>query len=78
MLPKPDAGGLDGVVKLADGSLLIGSWAAQHVYRMSPAGTFSMVSDSVASPADIGYDASRHALLIPDFLNNRVLIRPVH
>jgi sugar lactone lactonase YvrE len=77
MLPKPAAGGLDGVVRLGDGSLLIGSWGAQRVYRLSPAGAFSVVPDSVTSPADIAYDASRHALLIPDFLNNRVLIRPV-
>lgn len=78
MLPQPEAGGLDGVVRLADGSLLIGSWGAQRVYRLHPAGTFTLASDSVASPADIGYDAARHALLIPDFLNDRVLIRPVH
>jgi streptogramin lyase len=77
MLAKPEAGGLDGVVRIADGSLLIGSWGAQHVYRLSPGGTYSMASDSIQSPADIGFDATRHALLIPDFLNNRVLIRPV-
>jgi sugar lactone lactonase YvrE len=78
MLAKPEAGGLDGVVRLPDGSLLIGSWGAQHVYRLSPTGTFSLGSDSVQSPADIAFDARRHALLIPDFLTNRVLIRPVH
>jgi len=78
MLPKPAAGGLDGVVRLADGSLLISSWGAQRVYRLTPAGAFSVASDSVTSPADIGFDKTRGALLIPDFLGNRVLIRPVH
>ena len=78
MLPKPAAGGLDGVVRLADGSLLISSWAAQGVYRLTPAGAFSVASDSVPSPADIAFDRTRGALLIPDFLGNRVLIRPVH
>lgn len=77
MLPKPDAGGLDGVVRLADGSLLISSWGAQRVYRLAPAGTYTMASDSVQSPADIAFDAARRALLIPDFLNDRVLVRPV-
>jgi hypothetical protein len=78
MLAKPDAGMLDGVVRLADGSLLISSWGAQGVYRLTPAGAFSTTADSVASPADIAFDATRGALLIPDFLGNRVLIRPVH
>jgi sugar lactone lactonase YvrE len=77
MLAKPEAGGLDGVVRIPDGSLLIGSWGAQHVYRLSPSGIYSAATDSVQSPADIGFDATRQALLIPDFLNNRVLIRPV-
>jgi len=77
-LPKPDQGGLDGVVRLADGSLLIGSWGAQAVYRMAPGGAFSRFgTDSIPSPADIGLDAARGALLIPDFLGNRVLVRPV-
>jgi hypothetical protein len=77
-LPKPDQGGLDGVVRLADGTLLIGSWGAQGVYRMAPGGAFGRFgTDSIPSPADIGLDATRGALLIPDFLGNRVLVRPV-
>jgi hypothetical protein len=77
-LGKPEQGQLDGVVRLTDGSLLIGSWGAQAVYRMAPGGAFARFgSDSIASPADIGLDASRGALLIPDFLGNRVLVRPV-
>jgi streptogramin lyase len=79
MLPKPAEGGLDGVVELADGSLLISSWNAHGVYRLSRAGAYSKaVADSVTAPADIGYDAKRQVLLIPDFMGNRVLIRPVH
>ena len=78
MLPKPAAGGLDGVVRLADGSLLIGSWGARGVYRLTAAGAFSRMPDTVNSPADIAFDAKRGALLIPDFTEDRVLIRPVH
>lgn len=77
MLPKPAQGGLDGVLKLPDGSLLIGSWGAQGVYRLSPAGTFSVVTDTIASPASIGYDATRGVLMVPDFVGDRVLVRPV-
>jgi sugar lactone lactonase YvrE len=78
MLSKPAAGGLDGVVRLADGSLLIGSWGARGIYRLTTAGAFSMLADTVNSPADIAVDAKRGALLIPDFGEDRVLIRPLH
>ncbi|MDH4044416.1 MAG: SMP-30/gluconolactonase/LRE family protein [Gemmatimonadota bacterium] len=77
MLPKPEAGGLDGVARLADGSLLIGSWGARGIYRLSPDGSYSRMADTVESPADIGLDATRGAVLIPDFVRDRVLIRPV-
>jgi streptogramin lyase len=79
MLPKPSEGGLDGVVELGDGSFLISSWNAHGVYRLSPSGDYSAATnDTVQAPADIGFDVKRHALLIPDFLGNRVLIRPLH
>jgi streptogramin lyase len=79
MLPKPPQGALDGVVELADGEFLISSWSAQGVYRLSSSGEYSAaISDTVQAPADIGFDAKRRTLLIPDFLGNRVLIRPLH
>ena len=79
MLPKPPEGGLDGIVELPDGTFLISSWNGQGVYRSSPSGQYTKaVTDSVPAPADIGYDFKRHVLLIPDFMGNRVLIRPVH
>ena len=79
MLPKPPKGALDGVVELADGEFLISSWNAQGVYRLSSSGEYSAaIGDTVQAPADIGFDAKRRTLLIPDFLGNRVLIRPLH
>jgi sugar lactone lactonase YvrE len=78
VLSKPGAGMLDGVVRVADGSLLVSSWGAQGVYRLTAAQAVRMTMDSVASPADIAFDRTRGALLIPDFLGNRVLVRPVH
>ncbi len=79
MLPKPAEGALDGVVELANGTFLISSWNAHGVYRLtSPGGYALAISDTVQAPADIGFDAKRHTLLIPDFLGNRVLIRPLH
>jgi sugar lactone lactonase YvrE len=64
-LPK---GSLDGIVRLADGSFLISSWDGSAVYRGLPGGEFTAVVSDVKSPAAIGFDAKRHALLIPSFL----------
>jgi sugar lactone lactonase YvrE len=74
---KLPAGQLDGVVRLADGSLLISSWEAKAVYR-SKGGTASLLLEHVASPADIGYDAKRKRLLVPVFTEDRVIIQPVN
>jgi sugar lactone lactonase YvrE len=76
-LPIPQQGGLDGIVELSDGSFLISSWNGARVYRLAPTGTFSSVTDSIPSPADIGWDARRSRLLIPVFNEDRVLIRPM-
>ncbi|MBI4420689.1 MAG: SMP-30/gluconolactonase/LRE family protein [Gemmatimonadetes bacterium] len=75
-LPKPPKGQLDGVERLADGSLLISSWEGQAVYRLS--GTaYTTAVDSVPSPADIGYDRKRSAVLIPIFMGNKIEMREV-
>ena len=63
-LPK---GSLDGIVKLADNSLLISSWEASAVYRGLPGGEFKEIISGVPSPAAIGLDSKRRALLIPVF-----------
>src|SRR5574341_61001 len=76
-LPKPPAGSLDGVVRAADGSLLVSSWDAQAVYRLGPGGAWTVAVDSVEAPADIGYDAKRDRVLIPLFTRNEVRIAPV-
>ncbi|MBI2404449.1 MAG: SMP-30/gluconolactonase/LRE family protein [Gemmatimonadetes bacterium] len=76
-LPKPPAGSLDGVVRLADGSLLVSSWDARAVYRRAPGGTWTVAVDSVEAPADIGYDSKRDRVLIPLFTANEVRIAVV-
>jgi len=62
-------------VKLPDGSLLISSWAASAVLRGTPGGTFEPVINEVKSPADIGYDAKRNTVLIPQFMANTVVLQ---
>ncbi|HEX7499786.1 MAG TPA: hypothetical protein VF524_05700 [Polyangia bacterium] len=74
MLPR---GSLDGIVRLGDGSLLISSWEAAAVYRGMPGGEFTEVISGVASPASIGLDTKRNALLIPIFTGSAVEIHPL-
>lgn len=65
-------GGFDGV-ELADGMMYVSSWNDSTV-SMYETGKEVKVISGVASPADIGYDAKRHRILIPVFLGNRVEI----
>ena len=74
-MPKPPNGALDGIVQLADHSLLITSWEANAVYRLSPGGQYSVAVAGATSPANIGWDPTRHRLLIPLLTLNQVEIR---
>jgi streptogramin lyase len=76
-LPKPVQGALDGVFEAADGRLTLSSWNGHTVYQLTDGGTYQAVTDSITSPADIGYDRGRNLLLIPDFMADRVLIEPL-
>ncbi|MFO7181323.1 MAG: SMP-30/gluconolactonase/LRE family protein [Pseudomonadota bacterium] len=71
-LAKLPKGGLDGIVLLADGTLLISSWEGSAVYRGSPGGTFEAVIAGIDGPADIGFDAKRGLVLVPRFNGNAV------
>jgi hypothetical protein len=72
---KLPQGSLDGIVKLADSSLLITSWQGSAVYRGLPGGEFVEIISGVTSPAAIGFDSKRNSLLIPIFMGNAVEIR---
>ncbi len=76
-MPIPDQGQLDGVIRLSDGTLLISSWAAQAIYRLSPEGRYEVLVENVPAPADIGYDRGRRRVLIPLFMDDKVLIHPI-
>jgi len=73
-LPK---GGLDGIVRLADGSFLISSWEASAIYRGFSRGEFKEVISGIPSPADIGLDSKRNSLLIPIFQKSAVQFVPL-
>lgn len=65
-------GGLDGVIAIAGGDLLVSSWGGKAVYRGKPAGPFAELITNVEAPADIGYDSKRGRLLVPRFQGNAV------
>ncbi|MGH2626833.1 MAG: SMP-30/gluconolactonase/LRE family protein [Anaerolineales bacterium] len=70
-------GQLDGVEVLSGRALLVSSWAASAVFRVAPDGAATQVVQNVKAPADIGYDRKRNRVLIPLFMDNRVLIQPL-
>jgi len=70
------AGQLDGIVRWDDGTLLVSSWEAGAIYRVSADGqNIEIAVENVPAPADIGWDVERGRLLIPLFQANRVEIR---
>jgi hypothetical protein len=68
-LPK---GGLDGLIVLGDGSLLVTSWQGSAVYRGKLGGSFEPVLHGVKSPADIGFDTKRNRVLVPQLTENTI------
>ncbi len=71
------AGQLDGVEPLPGGGYLISSWAASAVYRVGGDGMAKVVAEKVKAPADIGYDSKRNRVLIPLFMDNKIVIQPL-
>jgi hypothetical protein len=72
---KLPQGALDGIVKTADGSILISSWQASGVFKGTPGGTFELAVKDTKSPADIGYDTKRNSVLIPEMQVDSLVIQ---
>lgn len=68
---KPPKGQLDGIVLLDGGEMMVTSWEGKAVYKGNGASWKELVTN-VESPADIGFDAKRHRLLLPLFMTNTV------
>jgi hypothetical protein len=64
-------GQYDGVEVLADGRILVSSWADSSVHVISN-GLMRKAITGVEAPADIGYDTRRSLLLVPRFNGNTV------
>jgi sugar lactone lactonase YvrE len=65
-------GQFDGV-EVVGNVIWVSTWADSAVYRYAD-GQGTNAIKGVPSPADIGYDARRHRILIPSFTGNRVEI----
>jgi sugar lactone lactonase YvrE len=72
-LPSPE---LDGLLRLPDGSFVVTSWKGQAVYRLNGTQPEVLVTD-VPSPAQIGYDAKRHELLVPSVKQSELFVVPL-
>ncbi len=68
---------LDGIVFRSDESFFFSDWADSAVYKVGTDGSVEELVQGVPSPADIGYDAQRHRLLIPLLQENAVVFRDV-
>jgi hypothetical protein len=76
-MPPPPSGGLDGLVKLKDGSFVVSSWGGSAIYALDKKGKYIVLADSLDAPADLGVDIKRNRLLIPLFKQNKVIIMPL-
>jgi hypothetical protein len=65
------AGQYDGVEILADGRILVTSWADSAVHVIQQ-GTMSKLISNVSGPADIGVDTKRGVVAVPRFSDGKV------
>ena len=70
-------GQYDGIEVLADGRVLVSSWADSTVYLIVN-GTMTPFVKGVAAPADIGVDTKRSMLAIPRFNDGKVEYYMIH
>lgn len=64
-------GQFDGVERLADGRILVSTWADSSIYVLDGSALVRAVA-GVAGPADIGVDTKRNRVAVPIFEGNRV------
>jgi sugar lactone lactonase YvrE len=67
-------GSFDGIARLADGRVLVTSWADSSVYVMQRDSTMTRLLTGVEAPADLGVDTKRQWVLVPLFNGNRVVV----
>lgn len=68
---------LDGLVELADGTLLVSGWGGSCVYAVTPAGQVTTKIPDLPQPAAIGIDRRRQRVLVPLFGANQLEFLPL-
>jgi hypothetical protein len=67
-------GGIDGIVRI-NGSYFVTSWGSSAVLKTTIGGSMeATVLPEIETPADLGYDALRNRLLIPQLFENKLVI----
>ena len=70
-------GQYDGIERLADGRILVSSWADSAVHMIKN-GKMTRYVTNVSAPADIGVDTKRNILAIPRFNDGKVEYYMIH
>ncbi|MDF1515501.1 MAG: hypothetical protein P1S60_16955 [Anaerolineae bacterium] len=70
-------GSLDGLVFLDNDQVLVSSWQASAVFLAGRDGSAIEVVNEVPAPADIGFDPTRGYILIPQFNDDQLDVRPL-
>ena len=71
------AGKVDGLRRLADGSLIVTSWDAGTVWRRWPDGRLTPLLRDVNSPAGVSVDSRRHRLAVTSMQTNTMYLLPI-
>jgi len=67
-------GSFDGIARLADGRVLVTSWADSSVYAMQRDSSMTRLITGLEAPADLGVDTKRQRVLVPLFNLDRVVV----
>jgi hypothetical protein len=67
----------DGIAFDKKGNLYLSSFGTGTIYRITPQGEATVVSDKLAAPADISLGADEKSLLVPCYKGNYALALPV-
>lgn len=70
-------GTLDGLLRLADGAMLVTSWQGSAVYRIAEGGKVDTLATGIDSPAQMGLDTRRGRLLVPSLRKNAIVVLPL-
>ncbi len=75
VLPPREGRQLDGIVFTSDGGFVFSNWADKSVTQVGADGSVRRIIQDVESPADIGYDARRNRVLVPQMMDDRILFK---